>query len=331
MEKESQSNRFRILSLDGGGIRGVFAAAVLAETERSLKKRIVDHFDLIVGTSTGGIIALAVALGIAAERILDFYETKGPIIFPSTGFLMPRLRALRQLVASKHRPDRLREALAEVLGDRVIGEAVTRLAIVSYDAVRGDVHLFKTAHSPRFNRDFRTLAVEAALATSAAPTYLPDFRRSDGVRFIDGGVWANCPATVGILEAIAVLGRRPQEIDVLSIGTTAVPFDVSRKRGAGGILSWHRYLLELLTQAQVKGALAQANLLTDHVRLLRIDETVRRGRFSLDAATPDQIEDLKALGIQRARHEGPEIMRRFFEAPVVPFEPAYKLEGGSRS
>ena len=79
-------------------------------------------------------------------------------------------------------------------------------------------------------------------------------------------------------------------------------------------------------QAQVRGALAQSNLLTDHERLLRIDETVRRGRFSLDGGTSDQIEDLKALGVQRGRHDGPEIKRRFFSHPVMPFEPVYKVE-----
>lgn len=325
VEAAGPSDRFRILSLDGGGIRGTFAAAVLAETERTLQKRIVDHFDLIVGTSTGGIIALALGLGISAEKVLEFYETKGPIIFPGTGVLMPRLRALRRLLAPKHRPGHLRDALTQVFERRTIGESVTRLAIVSYDAVRGDVHLFKTAHSPRFDRDFRTPAVEAALATSAAPTYLPAFVRKDGVRFIDGGVWANCPATVGILEAVAVLGRKPQEIDVLSIGTTGAPFDVSRRRAAGGIASWNRHLLELLMQAQVQGALAQAKLLTEHSRLLRVDETVRPGRFSLDGAKPEQVQELKALGIQRARQDGPEI-NRFFGTPVVPFEPVHKLE-----
>lgn len=322
----SASDRFRILSLDGGGIRGVFAAAVLAETERTLGKRIVDHFDLIVGTSTGGIIALALGLEIPAAKILEFYETQGGMIFPSTGVVMPRLRSLRRFFAPKHRPEQLREALVGVLGDRKIGDAKTRLAIVSYDAVRGDVHLFKTAHSAKFDRDFRTPALEAALATSAAPTYLPAFLRADGVRFIDGGVWANCPATVGILEAVAVLGRKAQEIELLSIGTTEAPFDVSTRRSNGGIASWNWRLLELLMQAQMKGALAQAKLLTDHSRLLRVDETVRPGRFFLDAATPGKIEELKALGVQRARHDGPEIRRRFFDVPVVPFEPVYKLE-----
>jgi hypothetical protein len=185
---------------------------------------------------------------------------------------------------------------------------------------------------PAIRRELRMQRTDAACRSRrrpggrAAPTYLPSFTGRDGVRFIDGGVWANCPVTVGILEAIAVLGRRPQEIDVLSIGTTQEPFDVSRRRTDGGIASWNRHLVELLMQGQVKGALAQARLLTDHVRLLRVDETVRRGRFALDAATPAKIEELKALGVQRARHDGPDIEERFFQTPVDPFEPIHKLQ-----
>ena len=77
--------RFRILSLDGGGVKGTFTASFLAELERMTGKRVVDHFDLITGTSTGGIIAIALGLGVGTEAILGFYERDGPAIFPSTG------------------------------------------------------------------------------------------------------------------------------------------------------------------------------------------------------------------------------------------------------
>jgi uncharacterized protein len=79
----AQSKRFRILSLDGGGIKGVFSAAVLAEWEKRTQLKIADHFDLIAGTSTGGIIALALGLGLQAEEILRFYKEQGPKIFPN--------------------------------------------------------------------------------------------------------------------------------------------------------------------------------------------------------------------------------------------------------
>ncbi|MBI4562827.1 MAG: patatin-like phospholipase family protein [Candidatus Rokubacteria bacterium] len=317
--------RFRILSLDGGGIKGTFSAAVLAEIERMTGKRIADHFDLITGTSTGGIIALALGLGLSAEEIESFYESEGPKIFPSTGILRGVRGVFRQLFAPKHSPAALTDALREVFGERRLGEATVRLVIVSYDAVRSDVHLFKTAHSLRFKRDYRTPAVEVALATSAAPTYLPAFTNRDSVSFIDGGIWANCPATVGILEAIAVLGQHPEQIEVLSIGTTAETFDVSHRRRVGGALTWNLALVKLLTEAQMKAAIAQANLLTQHSRLLRVNETIRPGRFSLDDASRKQIAELKALGIQKARHVEPEVTQRFLYARAAPFEPYYKL------
>ena len=79
--------RFRILSLDGGGIKGAFSAAALAVLEETTGHRCVDHFDLISGTSTGGIIAIGLGLGLSARAIADFYQEQGPIIFPNTSLV----------------------------------------------------------------------------------------------------------------------------------------------------------------------------------------------------------------------------------------------------
>jgi uncharacterized protein len=311
---------FRILSLDGGGIKGTFSAAFLAGLEEATGKRIVDHFDLIAGTSTGGIIAIGLALGIPAADILHFYEREGPAIFPSTGVIKRTGLGLRQLFRSKHSPAALRSALESVFGSRRIGDAKTRLVVVSYDAVRGDVHVIKTAHHPKFKRDYKESAVDAALATSAAPTFLPSFIASSGVPFIDGGIWANCPATVAILEAVAVLGKRLDEIEVLSVGTTDEPYHVPVGKRAGGLLPWNKGIVDLLMQAQSRGAVAQANILTDH-RMLRVDEIVRPGRFSLDDSR--WIQELRALGVQKARHCEPEISERFLRQPITAFTPLY--------
>ena len=94
--------RFRILALDGGGVKGAYTAAVLASIEETSGKHIAEHFDLIAGTSTGGILALGLGLGVSAATLLEFYEKRGQKIFPSTGILAGLGRRLRQLVASKH-------------------------------------------------------------------------------------------------------------------------------------------------------------------------------------------------------------------------------------
>ena len=169
--------RFRILSLDGGGIKGTFTASVLATIEEMTEKNVAEHFDLIVGTSTGGIIAIALGLGLPAGKIRDLYVNDGPQIFHATGVRGSLLWVLR----AKYDSSRLRGALDQLFEDRLLGESATRLVIPSFDVASSDVHLFKTAHHPRFKRDYRWKAKDVAMATSAAPTYF----RSSTIRSLD--------------------------------------------------------------------------------------------------------------------------------------------------
>ena len=314
---QQSRSRFRILSLDGGGIKGTFSAAFLATLEELTGKSVVRHFDLIAGTSTGGIIALALGLGFRAEEVLDFYLKNGPRIFPATGI---RRRALRHWVRSKHRVDALRTAVSEILGDRRLGESQTRLVIPSFDAISGDIRLFKTAHHPRFKLDYRWRASDVALATSAAPTYFPVFRSSDGSRFVDGGIWANNPAAVAVTEAVGVLGVVPQEIEVLSVGTTTEPFHVPKRIVSAGRLSWLRPGFKLLMQAQEAGSAGLAHAITEHTkRLVRINETTAPGRFKLDGS--EGSDELKSLGHRAATRAEKEVGPRFLDEPVSAFVP----------
>ena len=311
--------RFRILSLDGGGIKGTFSAAFLATLERLTGESVVRHFDLIAGTSTGGIIALALGLGLRAEEVLEFYLEKGPRIFPVTGI---RRRALRHWVQSKHRVDSLRTAVSEIFGNRKLGESQTRLVIPSFDAVSGDIKLFKTAHHPRFKLDYKLRASDVALATSAAPTYFPVFHSSDGSRFIDGGVWANNPVAVAVSEAVGMLGVVPHVIEVLSVGTTTEPFHVPKRLVSGGLLSWVRPGRRLLMQAQEAGSAGLAHAITEHTkRLVRINETTAPGRFRLDGSVA--IDELRSLGHRAAARAEREVGPRFLDQHVSAFVPYY--------
>jgi hypothetical protein len=329
MMQSENATPFRILSLDGGGIKGTYTAAFLGGIEEMTGKRMVDHFDLIVGTSTGGIIALALGLGVPARDILRFYEEKGPAIFALIG-VQDRMRAmLRQVFRSKHSTGPLREALLEVFGNRVVGDSQTRIVVVSYDGSSGDVHLIKTAHHPRFKRDYSMSAVEAALATSAAPTFLPVFIGDCGTKLVDGGVWANCPGAVAVIEAIAVLGQQPREIDLLSVGTTEIPLHVPKNKLVGGLLQWALFAPDLLMQAQAKAALAHAKLLTGGVeRMLRVSEVVGSRRFSLD--DPSTIPDLKALGTKAARHHEVVVSERFMSVRAAEFVPCHGPRAGAK-
>ncbi len=178
----------RILAIDGGGIKGVIPAAFLAAVENATGKRIVDYFDLIAGTSTGGIIAIGLGMGMSAQTILDFYLQNGASVFgreAGAGWWANAaarfLRRVRWVFRPKYRSRKLEGALREVFGDSRLGDSQTRLLIPAVDAQRRDLHVFKTAHHERFKMDWREGAVEVALATSAAPTYFPDASRRVGL------------------------------------------------------------------------------------------------------------------------------------------------------
>ncbi|MBX3684783.1 MAG: patatin-like phospholipase family protein [Rhodocyclaceae bacterium] len=319
---------FRILSLDGGGIKGAFTASVLAALEEDTGCAAVDHFDLITGTSTGGIISIGLGLGLPARTICDFYEREGPTIFPGTSLVQRVEGRLRQLFGPKHSHEVLRAALGKVLGKRRFGESKCRLVIPTYDAIGGRVFLMKTAHHKRFRYDIEAPAVDVALATSAAPTYFAaaPFPDHANASYVDGGVWANCPVMVGITEAVAFLGAKLEEIDVLSIGTTSTPFNIAEHAGSG-IAQWNAGLVELMFEAQVQSAVAQAGLLLGG-RLHRINVTAREGEFSLDKADVETIRRLVTLGrgeaVKKANLEV--VASRFLNKQAAPaFVPARAL------
>ena len=115
-----------------------------------------------------------------------------------------------------------------VVGDRPLKEAKTRLVIPAFDVNTGKVYLFKTPHHPGYINHADLPAVDVALATSAAPTYFPAHPIPGRGTFIDGGLWANCPAMVGLVEALDFLEQTPDRVRMLSLSTTSYPFRLDR-------------------------------------------------------------------------------------------------------
>lgn len=309
----------RILSIDGGGIKGVFPAAFLADIEETLPEPIHSYFDLIVGTSTGGIIALGLGLGFKASEILDFYRNYGPRIFGGNRLVL----ALKQAVWRKYSHDNLRLALEETFGDKQIGHAKTRLVVPSMNIDTGEVHLFKTAHHEKFERDYKVRAFEAALSTASAPSYFPLFRTSSDFPLIDGGLWANNPVGLAVVEAVGVLDWPRDRLKVLSIGCTDEPFDMGRLRKWSVGLLWATRAVEVFMRGQSFGSLGTAYSLAGHENVVRVNQTVARKRFALDSAKG--ISDLCALGRYRARNESGKIKPVFFTEPAEPFIPYRKV------
>ena len=267
---------------------------------------------------------MALGLGLRAEEVLNFYQEYGPTIFPSTGIHRRFGLSLKRLVRPKHSSNVLRQRLAEAFRERRLGDALTLLAIPCFDCNAGRIQMFKTAHHERFVHDYKVAAVDVALATSAAPTYFSAFNTADGQSFLDGGIWANCPIMMGLLEAIYVLGVSPLDLHILSVGTTDAPFDVSRVKRIGGLLTWGTTALSLLMRAQVDAAMSQAQLIIGD-RVLRLDAITRLGRFSLDDSRP--ISELVGLGTFTAKDKFQIVADRFLKSATAPFLPRHTLVG----
>lgn len=310
----------RILTIDGGGIKGTFAVAFLAALEEDLGVPLSRHFDLIAGTSTGGIIALGLGLGYSAREMMEFYLQLGPKVFASNGWI----KFLRHLGWSKYSPKPLEAALRETFGIKTLGESKTRLVIPSVNLDTGEVYIYKTSHHPRLATDWRRSVVEVAMATAAAPSYFPSHRTEMGTPLIDGGVWANNPIGLAVVEAIGVLGWDRAELRVLSLGCTDSPFNIHKARNKScGRLYWAFKLTELFMSSQSSGAHGTASILCPDPanQLFRYNPPVPEGRFSLDGIK--EIDSLRGLGYSEARKAKPRLHPIFFTEPAEAFSPAH--------
>ena len=316
----------RVLAIDGGGLKGAMPAAFLAQVEDATGERVVDHFDLVAGTSTGGIIALGIGLGLPCRRILEFYLEKGPDVFGLSGGVIRRVavrgwRWGKHLVTNKHPGEPLRRALAKVFEQRRLGESETRLVIPAWNSRQRRPYLFKTAHRPRFETDHRVTAVEVAMATAAAPTYLPAHRLGGGLELVDGGVWANNPATVAAVEATAVLGWPQETVSLLSLGCTDERLVVPKRIGLVGAA---RSGAGMMLQGQSFSADAAARVLLgggggERDPVMRVDVTVDRGFAKLDGAS--RLAQLVELGREEARQAMPRMRSEFLASPRRVFTP----------
>jgi hypothetical protein len=309
----------RILSIDGGGIKGVFPAAFLAEIEDRVGGSVADYFDLIAGTSTGGIIALGLGLGFSAREILSFYEQNGAEVFRGR-----RFQRVRSLFGPRYDSEPLRRALNVHFGERRLGESRKRLVIPSMSLATGDVYIYKTPHHPRFERDYTERVVDVAMATASAPVYFPAHRSATGIPLVDGGMWANNPTGMAVVEAIGTLGWPAGSLRVLSLGCTTPPFSLGRGRlEAFGLGQWALKLVDTFMAGQSSGSMGIAYVLLGHDRVKRISPTVAAGRFSLDGVK--EIPALRSLASETARYQLPLLRPTFFDSRAEDFVPHHLL------
>ncbi len=317
---------FRVLALDGGGVRGVCTAAYLAQLESRLGAPLYRWFDLICGTSTGGIIALALALGHPAGDVLELYRDRARSLFVRRHPWLPR--GVAMAVDALYRSEALHAELRRVFGDEtVLGEAKTRVGVPAVNVTTGQVTVFKTRHLPKLERDHLLPAWQVAAATAAAPVYFDPFYIEGRGCFADGGLWANTPTTVGIVEAIE-LGHTLDSVEVLSIGTGAGRFHRAvapvggrrwRRGGHHGLLGWGTDVVSLAMHAQTGRAENVMRLLLGSDRHTRIQFDLPEGAFDLDAV--DKVSVLTDLALEKAQETARAVHERFLREEASPFTP----------
>jgi len=226
-------SRFQVLALSGGGYRGLFTAKILADFEQHLGAPIATRFDLLAGTSIGGILALALSLEIPAERMVRLFERHGADIFRRRWSFLGIWRApysqapLGDLLAAE-----------DLFGDQTLEACKHPVLVPSINYSTGNPVLFKTPHHPDFSRDWRYRLVDVALATSAAPGFFPR-HTFDNRQYVDGGLFANAPGVLAVHEAQHFFGRTREQLHVVAIGTMSSRFTVDPRRNrGGGTIDW---------------------------------------------------------------------------------------------
>lgn len=322
---EQNNAGFQILALDGGGIKGLYSAIVLAALEEDLGISITDHFDLIVGTSTGGIIALGLGLGLKPRELVEFYIQDGPSIFPNAKWWQKIRRRTQQWIIRKYPQEALKFALQKAFGNKLLGDSQKRLVIPSFNLDADDVYLFKTPHHPRLKRDWKVEAWKVALATSAAPTFFPSFNGVDSTRLIDGGVWANNPTIVGIAEAISMLDVKLQSIRVFNLAT---PSEVKKRHqflNQGGLLLWAKQAPDIIMKGQSRSAVATAKHLIGTDNFECLETLLPSNLLSMDKL---DTQTLISAASSTSRNFSSKFEAKFANHKASPYQPIYPTNGG---
>jgi uncharacterized protein len=305
----------RVLSIDGGGIRGLIPALVLAEIERRTERPVADLFDLIAGTSTGGILACALARPgtdgrplYSAEELTELYVSEGPKIFNRSALKV--ITSVDGIVDERYENAGLRVALTRYLGGAMLSDALVPVLLTAYEIEDRFAFFFRSqraAAEPGY--DF-TL-VDAALATSSAPTYFEPVQVTDaeGMRtyaLVDGGVFASNPAMCAFVDLVSA--GRGDEIELIaSLGTgeqiRPIPYEKARNWGA---LEWARPIIDVLLSSATETVDFQLERLLRE-RYLRLQIRLEVAQDDMDDASPENLRDLQTEAGRLLRKHAREI------------------------
>jgi len=297
----------KVLSIDGGGIRGIIPAMVLAEIERRTGRPTAEMFDLVAGTSTGGILTLGLtkpgqggAPEYSARELIDLYEKEGGKIF-----FIPvwhRIHSVGGLAEEKYPSKGIEEVAARYFGNIHLSQALKEVLVTAYEIENRGPWFFKRRHALDPTQDFDPLMKDVARATSAAPTYFEPLQLKVGPlgnrAFIDGGVHSNNPAMCAYVEAMKI---HPGERDflVVSLGTgeltRSMPYEEVKD---WGLALWAQPILNVVFDGvsdtvdyQLKELLSTDE--GEARRYYRFQTVLDIGKDDLDDASATNIAALK--------------------------------------
>lgn len=298
-----------LLALSGGGYRGLFTATVLQRLEEGGGAPLADRFDMLAGTSIGGILAIGLACGVSGTDLAELVREHGPAIFRAKPLAFAGLAGARY--GSEGLAGAIMAALTKSVARRPFREIPASLVICAIDELTSVPRIFRTDAASGGQGD-NVPTIDVALATSAAPTYFPP-HSVDGRNYVDGGLVANAPDALLLTEAMRLFGSSIEECHLMSVGT-AGSSRLGRVEGAPGKLSWvtRHALVDLIMAAQESLALRQADALGPGT-FMRIDADPP-GPIRLDAVDPRTTELLVALAqqaIDEVKGKRAEDLRRF--------------------
>lgn len=311
-----ESKTFKILSIDGGGIKGLYSASILASIESKTGKKITDYFDMICGTSTGGLIAIGLANGMSAQSLVDLYATRGSEIFPTSNSYFIRgfqnsYKTIKQIFFSnKHSVKPLKKILTDLFGNKTMNEANNLLCIPSFNLTNGQPKVFKkSGNQTEHFVDNNIKLVDVALATSAAPSYYP-IHEHNGFLYTDGGVWANNPSLCGLLEAIDYYvgaGKEFDDFSILSISSiTSANGWVFTSNKSKSIIGWKEKMFQTALDGQsyfadyfLQKIVPKINPKGNYIRIKSPElSKSQMDIISMDRTDKETLSTIKSLGNQ---------------------------------
>jgi uncharacterized protein len=303
---------FRILSIDGGGMRGIVPLEVLKFIENKYGKRIYELFDFIAGTSTGGLIACGLVVSdngqtpkFSLKELENIYLERGKEIFPSPFGLVRIFRFIRSLKSPKFKEEGLEKVLTDVLGNKRLTNCIKPILIPTYDLYNNNALFFKSRQA-MVDANKNALLIDVCRATSAAPTYFPAYKFTFDNKptiCIDGGIFMNNPSMGALAEIYKhyndpIYNLTKSELDnvkILSLGTGSYTPEIARKKVENwGLLDWATQISDLMLQANNQVAHYQAEQIVMENNFLRLDIEIKEEKFSaMDKPKPETFDYLK--------------------------------------